>query len=129
MSTIFKIICREKFFRNGLGGLTVPRKFFGLLFPMHGVHVINFLFISLVTSCSSKKIVQKLKSLQPEPTTDINATNETSYKYPLTFTETVQSHQDYSFETFIIIISIVLLFCSINSGYPLKLLSLLKRSK
>lgn len=121
MSTIFKIICREKFFRNGLGGLTVPGKFFGLLFSMHGVFAFNVLLIWLSVSCSTKTMVQKLKNLQPKNIVESNSTSEIKYEYPLVLNNATESYKDYSFETFTTIITIVLLFCFINSEYPSKI--------
>lgn len=129
MFTIFKIIICEKFFINGLARFIMPGKFRSFLFPMYRIHALNILLVWLTSSCSSKKVVEKLKSLQPKPITDSNTTNKDQYEYPLSLTNTVDSHQNYSFETFIIIISIVLLFNFINSEYMFKVFRFFKKTK
>lgn len=121
MSHFFKINYFEKISRVRMGCFALPWKFFMLLFYMYGLHAFNFLLIWLSTSCSTKTVVQKLKKLQPQNITESNSTSQIKYEYPLVLNDATESYKDYSFETFTIIISIVLLFCFINSEYPSKI--------
>lgn len=121
MSHFFKINCFEKIFRVCLAGFALPWKFLMLLFYMYGVPAFNFSLIWLSTSCSTKTLVKKLKKLQPQNITESNSTSQIKYEYPLVLNDVSESVKNYSFETFIIIMSIVLLFCFINSEYPFKI--------
>lgn len=126
MPNFIKVIHCEKPIKLLLAGIIVPIKFCNFLFLMHGVLVTNILFLGLTSGCSTKKILTKLKDLQPSPPVDTNKSSET-INYPLQAQDDIIFNNNHSLETFIIILLIVISFCFINSEYPSKVLNFLKR--
>lgn len=129
MHFLSKVIYRETFFRYGLDGLALPWKFCRLLFSLHGLFIINISLIGLASSCSTKAVVTKLKSLQPKEITQIdnNLTNTNSLSYPLNIQEDIVFDDSYTIETFSILLIVIFLICFLNSEYPSKLLNLFKK--
>lgn len=126
MPEFIKIVYREKFIKPLLAGTNMPVKLCDVLFCMHWVFTFNILSLGLTTSCSTKKIITKLKDLQPKPPIDTNKSSDT-ISYPIKPKEDIIFNDNYSFETFMIIILTVIIFCFINSEYPGKLFKLFKK--
>jgi hypothetical protein len=129
MPTIFKIINREKHISHGRFGFIFPKYLSFILSHMFWLCFILVSFCNLNQSCSTKQIVSKLKDLQPaqEITVDNNKTNTENINYPIQMEGEILVNDNYTFETFLILISLVFLFSYYNNKYLTSLLSFFKK--
>lgn len=134
MFAIINIIFSEKYHSARLFGTALFGKFFDFLFCMPWLFITCILFTGLTQSCSSKKVVNSLKKLQvvqeesQAPIIDLNQTvAANNIKYPIFPHNHTALDNDYTIETFLILLLLVIFFSFPSSGFFNKLFSLFKK--